>query len=338
VTLTDIDPAALVRARESIYPGRYGAWDEAIVLKDVRAAFGDHADVIFIGTPPDTHLKIALETLERLRPRVLLIEKPLSGPDLEDCQLLWETARKTQVFTAIGYNHCLGASTVAAEELIRAGVLGRPRTISARTREHWAGIFAAHPWLSGPVDSYLGFSDRGGGAAGEHSHAINIWQHFAHVAGAGRVCEVSANLDMVGENGVHYDQLALVTLRTEHGLLGDVIQDVVTVPPEKSARVQGSEGSVEWRVNYPPGADAVISTTVGGIGEQKLFKKTRADDFKAEIDHLAGVMEGKLGFSPIELSRGLETLVVIAAAFKSNALGRRVRIDWKRGYVPEALS
>jgi hypothetical protein len=29
--------------------------------------------------------------------------------------------------------------------------------------------------------------------------------------------------------------------------------------------------------------------------------------------------------------------MVIAAAFKSNASGRRVRIDWSKGYCAEAL-
>ena len=38
VVLTDIDPKALERARNEIYPGRYGAWDPAITLKDSRAA------------------------------------------------------------------------------------------------------------------------------------------------------------------------------------------------------------------------------------------------------------------------------------------------------------
>ncbi len=45
VTLTDIDPAALERTRSSTYPGRYGAWNDAILLKDSRAALGDKADV-----------------------------------------------------------------------------------------------------------------------------------------------------------------------------------------------------------------------------------------------------------------------------------------------------
>ena len=337
VTLTDIDAAALARARNSIYPGRYDSWDESIVLKDSREAFGDPADVIFIGTPPDSHMAIALETLKRVRPRVLLIEKPLAGPDLEGCNRLYEAVRRAGIFAAVGYNHCLGTNTERAELAIRSGVMGSLQTISARTREHWAGIFSAHPWLSGPADSYLGFSSRGGGATGEHSHAINIWQHFAHVAGAGRVCEVSATLDMVKQHGAEYDQLAMLTLKTELGLVGDVIQDVVTQPAEKLARLQGSGGFVEWRVNHLPGQDAVFSGRSGGAVHEELIKKTRPDDFKAEIDHLARVLNGDVSQSPIGLERGLDTMMVIAAAFKSHALGRRVRINWAAGYVPEAL-
>ena len=337
VTLTDIDPLALARARDRIYPGRYGAWDGDILLKDTREAFGDAADVVFVGTPPDSHVKIALETLERVTPRVLLIEKPLAGPDLAGCQQLRDAARKAGVFAAVGYNHCLGANTALAEDLIRGGILGALKTISARTREHWAGIFKAHPWLSGPADSYLGFAARGGGALGEHSHAINIWQHFAHVAGAGRVSEVSATLDLVERDGLNFDQLALLTLKTDQGLVGDVIQDVVTEPAEKSARLQGSDGFVEWRVNHQPGKDAVISGTSNAAVQETLIGKTRADDFKAEIDHLASVMEGGVTDSPIALDRGLDTMMVIAAAFASHGQGCRVRIDWNKGYVPEAI-
>jgi predicted dehydrogenase len=337
VTLTDIDKSALERARDEIYPARYGAWDNAIVLKDSREATADKADVVFIGTPPDTHVALAMEALKNVTPKVLLLEKPLAGPDLAGCDALAKAAKAAGVFAAVGYNHCLGKNTVLAEELLRSGVLGRLQTISSRTREHWQGIFNAHPWLSGPAASYLGFSARGGGACGEHSHGINIWQHFAHVTGAGRVAEVSATLDRVTEGGADYDQAAFLTLKTESGLIGDVIQDVVTSPAEKSARLQGEAGFVEWRVNAALGKDSVTSGSTGGKAEEVMIAKTRPDDFIAEIDHLQGVMAGTISNSPISLERGLDTMMVIAAAFKSNELGRRVRIDWNRGYVPEAI-
>ena len=128
-----------------------------------------------------------------------------------------------------------------------------------------------------------------------------------------------------------------ITLTTETGLVGDVIQDVVTSPAEKSARLQGEHGFVEWRVNAVPGKDMAALGVEGAKTEESLIEKTRADDFIAEIDHLTEVMAGKIRASPISLERGLDTMLVIAAIFRSHELGRRVRIDWTRGYVSEAI-
>ncbi|MFO1091174.1 MAG: Gfo/Idh/MocA family oxidoreductase [Hyphomicrobiales bacterium] len=336
VTLTDIDPAALERTKTSIYPGRYGSWNDAIRLKSTDEAMADPADVVFIGTPPDTHIRIANAILDRMTPKAIVLEKPLCGPDLAGCAALSARIAKAGIFGGVGYNHVLGLNTVLAEKLLATGDIGTVSTISSRTREHWGGIFRAHPWLSGPSDTYLGFASRGGGATGEHSHAINIWQHFAHRLGAGKVKTVSATLDMVQEGGADYDRLCLATLTTTEGLTGDVIQDVVTAPVEKSCRIQGSKGFIDWRVGYKPGHDAVLH----GAGEQvdeQLIAKTRADDFKVEIEHLEDVLAGKIKQSPISLERGLDTMMVIAAIFKSHREGRRVTIDWNAGYDLSAL-
>jgi predicted dehydrogenase len=336
VTLTDNDPAALERARTDIYPQRYGAWDNAIVLKDSRAAMADPADVVFIGTPPDTHIALANAVLDSITPKAVIIEKPLAGPDLAGCAQLLARIKDAGFFAGVGYNHTLGKNTAAAQELLKSGNIGPVSTISARTREHWGGIFKAHPWLAGPAASYLGFSSRGGGATGEHSHGINIWQHFANLIGAGRVSEVTATLEMSNDSGTLYDRMCFVALKTENGLTGDVIQDVVTTPPEKSCRIQGRDGFVEWRVNHKPGQDAVLSGAGDAVNET-LIAKTRSDDFKAEIAHLEDVLSDRVKSSPIALERGLDTMMVIAAIFKSHNTGRRVFIDWSKGYTPEAL-
>lgn len=337
VLLTDVDPEALRRTREQIYPERYGEWDPAIQLADSIATVDEAADVVFIGTPPDSHLPLAREVLIKAPPRALIIEKPLCGPNLAGCAEIWKQAEESGVFVGVGYNHVLGWNTRAMEEVIAQGSCGELRTLSANTREHWGGIFQAHPWLTGPEDSYLGFSSRGGGACGEHSHAINIWQHFAHVLGAGRVQEVSALLDMCRDGDAYYDQLAILTLRTQQGLVGEVIQDVVTAPTNKMARIQWSEGFAEWCVNYQPGADAVISGGGPEGTQTQLFAKTRADDFKVEIEHLEQILQGAVTESPISLQRGLDTMMVIAAAFRSSEQKRTVTIDWSAGYRLAAL-
>ena len=48
-----------------------------------------------------------------------------------------------------------------------------------------------------------------------------------------------------------------MNLRTENGLLGRCVQDVVTEPPRKWARIQGSKGFVEWQCAKEPGVDYV---------------------------------------------------------------------------------
>ena len=57
VTLCDLDPSALKRTREEIYPARYGQWDDAIQLCTSAEAPQGGFDLIFIGTPPGIKVK-----------------------------------------------------------------------------------------------------------------------------------------------------------------------------------------------------------------------------------------------------------------------------------------
>jgi len=82
VDICDLDPAALIRTKEMIYPERYGQWDDQISLFPATDVPVGGYDLICIGTPPDSHLDLAIKALEE-EPDALLIEKPLCAPDLE---------------------------------------------------------------------------------------------------------------------------------------------------------------------------------------------------------------------------------------------------------------
>ena len=128
-------------------------------------------DLIVVGTPPDSHLPLAFAALEE-KPKAILVEKPLCPPNLEQAQKLQNMVTESGTLAFVGYDHVVGK---AAQETLHAGrQLSTIETIDVEFREHWGGIFAAHPWLQGPQDSYLGSWKRGGGASGEHSHAINL--------------------------------------------------------------------------------------------------------------------------------------------------------------------
>lgn len=338
VTICDVDQKALDRTRSDIYPSRYGKWDDGIKLCTPDRVPATPFDIAIVGTPPDTHAKIAETVLSGKAPRILLIEKPLATPDLKGCAGLQSKADRAGTKVLVGYNHVLTPNTKHAEKLIRDGIVGKPLTMTVRWLEHWGGIFGAHPWLKGPSDTYLGFSARGGGACGEHSHGINIWQHFARVLGAGPTSEVSAVMQHSTEGGAAYDQVCQVSLRAQKGLTGFVVQDVVTKPPVKTLRIQGDAGFIEWYANYDKANDAVLWGDGSGATETKLFPKKRPDDFKPEIDEMEGMLAGRITESAISLRNGLETMTAIAAAYESDRVRRTVRLDPARFGALEALS
>ncbi len=337
VDLCDIDSAALERTRNQIYPARYGAWDNAIRLFTSDNAPTEGYDLICIGTPPDVHIPLAVKALGE-NPKALLIEKPLCRPDLKQMAELAADAAKSKTQVFVGYDHAVGgASSYMIAELPDLGTL---ETLDVEFREYWGGIFAAHPWLSGPSETYLGYWRRGGGASGEHSHAIHLWQHFARSAGAGKVIEVSAELKYVRDGVVDYDAICALSLRTEEGMVGRVIQDVITRPTRKWARLQGQNGALEWFGNQKGNDDMVIRHRIGSDAETTWFHKTRPDDFVRELKHIQAQLQGSgisPMISPISLESGLDTMMVVAAAHRSATERRVVLIDYAKGYTEAAL-
>lgn len=340
VLVCDIDKEALVRMKQEIYPSRYGKWDEAIKLFTVEEAPKEDFDIIIIGTPPDSHMDLAIDAIKESKPKLMLVEKPLSTPSLERCQELYDLVKDTDIIVCVGYNHILGKNTLEAEKILKSGIIGNALTMEAGFREFWGGIFLAHPWLSGPQDSYLGFFDRGGGASGEHSHATNLWQHFAHILKKGRIVEVTAVMDIIDDDIVKYDRVCNLAVRTEKGFMGTIIQDVVTEPTNKKLRVQGESGFLEWYVGYQKNKHAVVYAEKGKKITEKLLPSTRPEDFILEIKHLEDLIEGKTKKenSPIWIERGLNTMLVIAAAHLSNKTKKAVFIDYSKGYTKNSLT
>jgi predicted dehydrogenase len=336
VTVCDVDPAALERTQREIYPSRYGTWDPAIRLSLAAQAPVGEADLIIIGTPPDTHIPLARLAVAE-RPKAVLIEKPICAPDLAGLAELVAEAEAAGVRLFVGYDHVVGAAAEKAAELLGAGAIGPVLTIDVEFREEWSGVFAAHPWLDGPADSYLGFWKRGGGSTGEHSHALNLWQFFARVCGAGRVQRLSATMAMVEDGRVAYDAIAAMTLVTDSGLVGRVVQDVITKPPRKWARLQGTEGAVEWICGVEPGVDMARHIRRAGEVEEFRFTKTRPDDFIRELQHIDQALSSGTE-SPIDAQWGVETMLAIATAHRSHAEGSPVGIAASHGWTLHDIS
>ena len=337
VTICDIDDEALDRTRNNIYPTRYGNWDDQIKLYNINKLPNERYDMVFIGTPPDSHLEIAISSIKE-SPELILIEKPACPPSLSHANELIQLAKENNVQILVGYDHVVATASDLLHNIVISNDMGNIETLDVEFREHWAGIFAAHPWLDGPWDTYLGFWERGGGAASEHSNATNLWQYFARILGAGKIIEVSARLEYVRDKKINYDKLAMITVRCESGLVGRIVQDVVTKPARKWARIQGDKGYIKWECGFESGKDSVEAAFDNGAKFYEIIEKTRPDDFIKELQHIEKVYKKNIKDSPLSINYGLDTMLVIAAAHMSSKYDRTVAIDYNKGYSNEALS
>ncbi|WP_446011742.1 Gfo/Idh/MocA family protein [Candidatus Electrothrix sp.] len=325
VTMVDPDSVALERTRREIYPSRYGQWDESIDLVFPDDVDGT-ADLVIIGTPPDLHMEIASAVLRGQPPQVMLIEKPLCTPDLDGYEEVAALVKKTGTIVLTGYNHVVTKNTKKAEQILTSHDFGKPQTIMVRWLEHWGGIFGAHPWLSGPSDSYLGYSVRGGGACGEHSHGINLFQHFARFLGQGDIKKVSCMMSEVEDGAAQYDRVSSLNVQTDSGMTGLVVQDVVTEPAVKMLRIQFEKGYLEWYASYDADHDAVLWQCEGKQAEAYLIPRERPDDFVGEIDEVERILQGSRTGGAISLEAGYQTMRVIGAAYSSHRSGQTVEL------------
>lgn len=337
VTIVDKNPDMLRVLKEEVYPARYGAWDSEIKLCTLENEPRGGFDIIMIGTPPDTHVNLAINALKE-EPKVLQIEKPLFTPNFEGVkEFLEELKKHPNVKVINGYEYSLSKFAGRTKDILEDGVIGDCQLMDVEIRERWDGILNAHPWIRGLEHTYLGFWRRGGGTTSEHSHGINLFGYFAEFMNWGRITEVSATVRKVSNMSLDYDESSLMNFRTEKGGIGRVQQDVVTHPARCWMRIQGSNGFLECNKSHRE--DSIIYQKNGEEEKTELFDKARPDDFYQEILHIKDIIDGKVDIkdSPVSLEKGLETQLVIAAVHKSAQEKRTVKIDYSKGYCLEAL-
>ncbi|OGF52098.1 hypothetical protein A3I27_02640 [Candidatus Giovannonibacteria bacterium RIFCSPLOWO2_02_FULL_43_11b] len=322
-TVIDNDPKALLRMKNEVYPARYGSWDESIKLFSPEEEPKGGFDIIAFGTPPDVTVKLAAKAFEE-KPKLLHLEKPFCPPTLEGAdELIAQINKNPETIVTVGYMYSVSEGIAAVAEILTSGKLGEILNLDVECREHWGqGVLKAHPWISGPWDTYLGYYKRGGGAACENSHGLHLWLYLADRMGWKGITDVKAAFSMRSENGSNYDGTAAFLLKEKSGRVGRVTQDTITSPTKFWLRAQGEKGFLEWYCRGVPEGDVVRWQEEGKEVQEKIFKKERADDFYRMVLHYKDLLDGSASVenSPLSFDRGYRVMKILSAAFKEEKL------------------
>ena len=111
---------------KDIYPSRYGSWDDGIETYLSDNAPTGNFDLIVIGTPPDTHISLALDAVSE-RPQAILIEKPFR-------LLLWMDAKSLLRKPKEMALNCLSDTIMCSERRRRQSKIGLLRKSLAMCR------------------------------------------------------------------------------------------------------------------------------------------------------------------------------------------------------------
>ena len=323
VAVFDIDPTALLRLKNEIYPARYGKFDNEIQLLDLPSLELSPVgffDLIIIGTPPDTHYEIA-QLAFKLKPKICFIEKPACQPNLKVLKGLESLFKESATKFVVGYNHRVSHVVVLLLNLLKTRNIGQVFDLSVNWLESWTGILKAHPWLNSPSDSYLGYSNRGGGALFEHSHGLDLWLFISNHLQLGCPERISSSSNFHYENGViQYDKEIQIEITTDTGFTGRVVQDILTEDVDKSL-VLDSEFYI-FKLEFGTGnkADSLEMQSKVNKSDRLFFEitKSRPNDFDEEMLSLIGLIKNSDENGCTLLSPpGIETALVATAALFS---------------------
>ena len=334
VTVCDISKNALDRFKADIYPSRYGTFDNEIRLIDKKHFYSTNYDAVFIGTPPESHLELLQEAI-LFDPKIICVEKSVVTPDLDAIQSFARVLQNANSIVLAGYNHRVGRNTVIAQSFLETFEIGAVNKLESVVLESWSGILAAHPWLKGPEDSYLGYTNRGGGATFEHSHGLDLWCFYAERLKLGRVLNVSARAEFsINKSNGEFDEKIEIALETESGVPGIVRQDVTTARAEKWVEISGSKGTVRSTVGLERATDAVTwqSSTDQNISIECRISKPRYDDFDREIANVSElILSGSKNrlFHELSALTALETAFIGSASILSAKSDKKISLDFQ---------
>ncbi len=313
VFITDKDPFALKRMKNTIYPKRYGRWDKKIIqinfddLRNLKEKF----DLIIVGIPPKFHLEILDFCKKNIFFKKILIEKPL-------CVYYQNFKRKDlkdkKIFS--GYNHSISQSFLYFLGKLKIANFNKMVSLEANWKEGWYGILNAHFWMNNEFDSYLGNVREGGGALHEHSHGLHLLIILLKQMKISlNSLNFKRNIFFKNQKTKKYDYFGAF-VASYKGKIIKYETDLITFPSKKEIRVNYHDKSIIWKCNFKKGIDLVRVISNQKVND-KVFKKTRSSEFENEIRHILSANKKYNGLSNLDMKYSIATMKCIKSLLEN---------------------
>ena len=288
VFITDISSKALNRMKNKIYPMRYKKWDKKIKIINYKEVFNFDTvyDLIIIGSPPETHLKLYFDCKNKLKFKKILIEKPISNFANKLLKKFTNSMKNKMIFC--GYNHSISLSFNYFKNHVLK-YFKVYKTLEINWKEGWDGILGAHFWLKNEFDTYLGNIKRGGGALQEHSHGLHLMLVILKILKVDyKKLNFKSNVLFKKKRNIKYDMYSNISAVSKNSLI-NYESDLKTFPAQKNITITNDNYKAQWKCNYQSGKDCVNLFHKNKLKFTKIFKKTRSSEFENELKEILSV-------------------------------------------------
>lgn len=315
VEVVDKDPLALRRMKYEIYPSRYKRWNNKIKLTELKYDNNFSHDYYFIGTPPDTRIKLLKKILKyNHKPKAILIEKPISvakSKNIKDLKKVLNKLISKKIKIYCGYNHSVSKSFTYFLNEISKRKKDKILSIESNWNETTDGILSAHSWLKNIYASYLGSYIHGGGSIHEHSHGLHLFLFILNFLKLNQGSNYKKLQFYKSSNNYKHDYLTNLQFIGKNNIVYKINTDFYTSPSQKNIKIQYKNFRLEIHFSTINNQDEIHFYYDNKIS-RKIFKKTRKEDFTFEIKHILDIKTNKQYLnSPLNYKNGLNVVEFI---------------------------
>ncbi len=268
-------------------------------------------DGAVISTPPHLHTDIGIKLANM--GISLFTEKPLASNDV-NLDILSKICEEKGIVFYTAYCYRFIPSAQKLKKLVDNNKIGKIYSARLQISSYLPDW---HPWED-YRSFYMASKDQGGGALLDESHGIDLLRWLF-----GEIENVSAIVDKVSKLEIDSDDLAIMNLKFESGLIGEAHFDLLGRSPRVNLELIGENGTIIWD-RIKPSISIYDSENKEWL-EEKFSSDEMLTCYDNQAQHFIDCLDGKVK-SLTTLDDGRNTLKVLLSAFKSSKTMSTVKV------------